>query len=157
VETPVVIAGTGFTTDADTRLFAGPLEVRNLHVASAKRIEAVLPSSATAGSVEIRVENRHGTARLPDGFEYLAGESFIRGDANLDGSVDISDPIATLVGLFRGGPVPCQDACDSDDSGVINLTDAVYTLRYLFIDGEPPAAPFPVAGRDPTADALRCR
>jgi hypothetical protein len=36
------------------------------------------------------------------------------------------------------------DAADFDDSGSIDISDAIGLLRYSFIAGMPPAAPFPV-------------
>jgi hypothetical protein len=82
---------------------------------------------------------------------------FIRGDANSDGAVDISDPISVLSFLYLGGPPPaCRDAADGDDSGVLDLSDPVYVLSKLFLGGPPPPAPFPDAGGDPTADSLDC-
>jgi hypothetical protein len=84
--------------------------------------------------------------------------TFLRGDANDDGKVNISDPIAVLDHLFRGVPISCEDAGDFDDSGGINLTDAVVILTYLFESGEKPTppAPFPSPGPDPTPDSLGC-
>ena len=38
------------------------------------------------------------------------GATFIRGDANSDGGVNVSDPIAILEFLFGGVPIPCPDA-----------------------------------------------
>ena len=82
---------------------------------------------------------------------------FLRGDGNLDGRIDISDAIDTLLHLFAGdNSLACDDARDVDDSGSLEITDAVRTLAYLFQGGEPPAAPYPVAGPDPTDDALGC-
>jgi hypothetical protein len=79
--------------------------------------------------------------------------SFIRGEANGDGSVDIGDAVTILLLLFGGGPpVPCLDALDVDDTGQIDVTDAVVLLQYLFLAGEPPSAPFPHRGPDPTED-----
>jgi hypothetical protein len=84
-------------------------------------------------------------------------ESFVRGDANLDGRVDLSDAIYGLLYLFTGTPVPpCLDAADSDDSGHITIGDAVYLLTYLYSGGPPPPAPFPAAGEDGTSDGLPC-
>ena len=48
--------------------------------------------------------------------------AFVRGDANVDGTVDISDPVFTLVFLFSGAVpgIPCQDAADANgDAGVV--------------------------------------
>lgn len=38
---------------------------------------------------------------------------------------------------------------------MINITDAVYLLSYLFIGGAPPPEPYPDCGYDPTFD-LSC-
>lgn len=86
------------------------------------------------------------------------GGGFRRGDANGDGSVDISDGIFTLLALFLGtSEIPCDDAADADDTGVLDLTDSVYTFNYLFLCGDPPPAPGPLeCGSDPTPDALGC-
>jgi hypothetical protein len=63
-----------------------------------------------------------------------------------------------LAALYTGGPVPeCQKAADADDSGVLDITDAVYELGFLFLGGAAPPAPFPDAGVDPTDDSLPCR
>ena len=39
---------------------------------------------------------------------------------------------------FQDFPPPCQDACDANDDGKINLADAVFLLNYLFAFGLPP-------------------
>ncbi len=80
-------------------------------------------------------------------------DRFVRGDANSDAVVDLSDAVATLFHLFADRALDCLDAADSDDSGVINVTDVLSLLGYLFKDGPPPAAP---AGcdRDATSDDL---
>jgi hypothetical protein len=52
--------------------------------------------------------------------------------------------------------VPCADAADADDSGAIDLADAIHLLSALFLGGPAPAAPFPACGTDPTEDALDC-
>ena len=81
---------------------------------------------------------------------------FRRGDANLDGALDISDPVATLNALYLGtGPLPCEDAADANDDGIVDLSDPIRTLGVLFSDAEP--LPPPVsAGTDPSPDTLGC-
>jgi hypothetical protein len=69
---------------------------------------------------------------------------FVRGDANDDGAVGLSDGIYTLNWLFRAGPeLPCREAGDANASGRIDLADAVYTFRYLYLGGPEPQGPFP--------------
>jgi hypothetical protein len=80
-----------------------------------------------------------------------------RGDANGDGSFDVSDVVHTLLWLFRGGAAPaCVDAADTDDSGAVDITDAIASLGTLFLGGQPAAPPTDVCGEDPTEDALGC-
>jgi len=54
-------------------------------------------------------------------------------------------------------PLPCPRSRnarpDSDDSGAIDLSDAVYTLQYLFLAGDPPVYPI-ICGGDETPDDL---
>ena len=71
-----------------------------------------------------------------------AQSSFVRGDSNLDETVDISDGVATLGYLFLGGPaLSCLDAADVDDSGEVLLNDAVYLFANLFSGGRAIPAP----------------
>ena len=84
---------------------------------------------------------------------------FLRGDANRDHAVELSDAIAVLQGLFLGARFPapaCPDAADFDDDGDLNERDAIQIIEHLFLGGPPPAAPFPESGDDATLDALGC-
>ncbi len=82
---------------------------------------------------------------------------FRRGDSNGDLSTNVADPVHMLNWLFGGGvTMLCQKAADVDDSGGVNITDAVFLLRYLFADGRMPAFPYSECGDDPTPDALSC-
>lgn len=82
---------------------------------------------------------------------------FLRGDANDDSRVDISDAVAILDYLFLGGVISvCLDVLDADDSGGLNISDPIYVLNFLFNGGTSLPPPFPVVGSDPTADSLGC-
>lgn len=82
---------------------------------------------------------------------------FIRGDANGNGGINLTDSVAILGHLFQGRPLECPDAGDFNDTGTVNLTDAVATLEYLFRPGGiAPPPPFPEPGVDPTPDGLVC-
>jgi hypothetical protein len=98
---------------------------------------------------------------LTDGEVLIVGSAvtaFVRGDANFDSGVDISDPVYTLGFLFQGGlRPPCVDAADANDDGALDLSDAIFSLLYLFQGGPPMPDPGPhEAGPDPTPDALDC-
>lgn len=77
---------------------------------------------------------------------------YVRGDANADGSVDISDPIRIIQHLFQGMGVSCLAACDVDGlsdvspHAPVDITDAIYLLSYLFRSGPSPILPFPECG-----------
>jgi hypothetical protein len=114
--------------------------------------------TGTEGYVRLTNQASGGDVVIADAvrFELIASvATFLRGDANTDQKVDISDAVAVLNYLFLGGVSPqCLDAADTDDSGDLNLTDAVYLLMHLFLGGDPPPSPFPDPGPDPTPDAL---
>ncbi len=88
----------------------------------------------------------------------LAGvERFLRGDANVDGIHDISDPLTLLNSLFgHRRPLPCATAADANDDEQINIADPIYLLVFLFADGSPPPPPQTTPGRDPTPGSLVC-
>ncbi|MBI4600636.1 MAG: lamin tail domain-containing protein [Planctomycetes bacterium] len=83
--------------------------------------------------------------------------AFVRSDANADGKTDLTDAVAILDHLFRGGKEPsCVDAADANDDGALSLTDAIFLLQHLFQGGKEPPAPYPDPGQDPTPDELGC-
>jgi hypothetical protein len=79
---------------------------------------------------------------------------FLRGDVNLDGSVNTSDAVAIFTYLFRKGEIPCLDAADINDDGRIDVGDGTGLLTFLFRGGTPPRPPYPEPGLDPTSDGF---
>jgi hypothetical protein len=78
---------------------------------------------------------------------------FIRGDANGDGVVSISDAQFIDSFIFQDSvSVPCMNAADVDDNGRMDLSDAVRILNFLILNGVEPKAPFPGEGPDPTVN-----
>ena len=88
-----------------------------------------------------------------------AQDHFKRGDANTDNYFNIADPVTILEALFlpNGGVGGCPDSFDANDDGLVDISDGVISLMFLFGLGEPLAAPFPECGIDPTFDALDCQ
>src|SRR2546428_247196 len=81
----------------------------------------------------------------------LEATEFIRGDANSDGVVSISDAVFSFYFLFMGGvPPECASAADTNDDGHVDFSDPIVGLSALFLGAPPPPAPFPNPGPDPT-------
>lgn len=142
-------------------LFGGLVEVTDVdfdETTDPERIRAIVPEEVLGSVTTVEVINSDGQRSEPWVLRLReeVGETFLRGDANVDGTVDISDAIRTLSYLFLGATAPCLDGLDTDDSGLVDLTDAVVTLGFLFQGGPSPRAPYPEAGPDPTDDDLGC-
>ncbi len=79
---------------------------------------------------------------------------FLRGDCNVDGNRDLSDAVQMLDVLFgSSNTFPCEDACDENDSGQVDLGDVIQILQELFM-GLPGSNA--VCGPDPSADSIGC-
>jgi hypothetical protein len=81
---------------------------------------------------------------------------FVRGDANDDGVIDITDAVVIIGYIFQGLQFTCLDALDDNDDGVVDISDAIYHFGVLFTGGLPPPPPFDQCGIDPTEDSLIC-
>jgi hypothetical protein len=83
--------------------------------------------------------------------------SFIRGDADSSGNLQITDAIRVFFYLFLGGAtIPCMDAADANDDGEVDIADGSAILGSLFLGWEPLSAPSGSPGTDSTPDALGC-
>ena len=82
---------------------------------------------------------------------------FVRGDANSDGHLTLSDVFAILRNNFTGDKVGCQDAADVDDNGTLDQSDALYLVGAVFFRQNLISEPFVEPGIDPTPDGLDCR
>ena len=50
----------------------------------------------------------------------------------------------------------CPKSVDADDNGVLEITDGVYLLGFLYLGGPAIPEPFGACGADPVADDLPC-
>jgi hypothetical protein len=83
--------------------------------------------------------------------------SFLRGDANADGSTDLSDGIAIIYCLFSGmKKIPCEQAGDTNDDGALEISDGIYILSFLFTGGKAIPPPVGSCGTDLTWHDLPC-
>ncbi len=85
-------------------------------------------------------------------------KEFLRGDANRDDVVDVSDAILALNFLFveNTNLVSCLDAADANDSGGVDISDPIAVLGFLFVGNGALPHPYPEPGEDPTPDELGC-
>lgn len=68
--------------------------------------------------------------------------SYICGDANGSGSVNILDITYLINYIYKGGPPPDPiESGDADGSGSINLLDITYLINYLYKGGPAPVCP----------------
>ena len=114
--------------------------------------EALVGFTAATGGATCVMEVDNLVVRRIGG----AAIGFRRGDADVNGAVNITDAVRVLNVLFLGiGEITCSDAADSDDNGAVNITDAVRILNVLFLGiGEIPLPGISECGGDPTDDAL---
>jgi len=65
--------------------------------------------------------------------------SFLRGDANSDNILDMSDILFILNYLYKDGMTPASfEATDVNYDSKINVLDAEYLIRYFYKQGPPP-------------------
>lgn len=75
-------------------------------------------------------------------WQEFGGESYVYGDANGDGSVDIDDVVFLINYIFADGPAPePAESADVNCSGDIDIDDVVYLIAYIFSGGPPPGDP----------------
>lgn len=91
---------------------------------------------AEQGTFPVTITGTGGGISREAEFELV---TFIRGDADGNGMIDVGDPIYILNYLFKAGPAPDPLlAGDANCNQIVNLGDAVYLLGYLFKGGDPP-------------------
>ncbi len=79
--------------------------------------------------------------KINQGFQQSFGATYLCGDANGSGSINISDAVYLIAYIFSGGPAPSPLlAGDANCSGSVNISDAVYLIAYIFSGGPAPCA-----------------
>ncbi|MGE4619523.1 MAG: FG-GAP-like repeat-containing protein [Planctomycetota bacterium] len=99
----------------------------------------------------------NGNGDNDDNDDSVGEVTFLRGDVNGDGGLDVTDGSLLQLWLTGGGTTPaCLDAADVNDDGMVNLSDPIDLFEFLYQGSNPPPAPYPSAGSDPTTDGLSC-
>ena len=102
-------------------------------------------------SIDVQGENflipfgfiEHSCVQSMDLSFVLTGERACQGrcgDANGDGSVNVSDAVWIINYVFSGGlePIPVLACGDANDDCTVNVSDAVYIINYVFSGGFAP-------------------
>ena len=72
----------------------------------------------------------------------LCGPSYVCGDADASGEVDIDDVVYLIAFIFSGGPPPDPyESGDADCSGDVDIDDVVYLIAYIFSGSPAPCDP----------------
>jgi hypothetical protein len=72
----------------------------------------------------------------------LNGPSFVTGDANGSGTIDIDDAVFEIAYIFSGGPAPNPIASgDANCSSNVDIDDVVYLIAFIFMGGCDPGDP----------------
>jgi len=112
----------GITLDNDGKMAGSPTEAGQFHF--------------TVGVTD------GGSPSLFDFQHYDIAVSFMCGDANNDGSINVADAVYLINYIFKGGSPPAiLDTGDADCDGVTNIADAVYLINYIFHSGPAPCCP----------------
>ncbi len=70
------------------------------------------------------------------------GPIYICGDANSDGTVNVSDAVYVINYVFVGGNAPDPLAAgEANCDASVNVSDAVYIINYVFVGGSAPCDP----------------
>ncbi len=116
----------------------------------------MLPGDSITVTLLAGVASMAEALTVDNSITFQGTSTFVRGDSNADGNVDLADAISLLVGLFESGPIPCDDSSDVDDDGILGIADPIVLLSFLFQGDDQPVGPYPSCGNDPTADTLGC-
>lgn len=99
-----------------------------------------------------------GALLLQSGIGLAQGKPrFVRGDANTDEQVDLSDSISIIFGLFGDGErLPCLEGADANADEKITISDPIYILEYLFRNAGAPPPPYPICAEPEDEPVLGC-
>ena len=76
-----------------------------------------------------------------DDLSVYGKKSYICGDVNGDGVVDVGDVVYLINYLFKSGPAPSpREAGDVNTDNNVDVGDVVYLINYLFKSGPAPCA-----------------
>lgn len=131
-------------TDAQGRVFSGrtPTAYSTDHGTSWIDISTGILQGDRLVDFQAAGNGRMLVADMDDSLKFADfGVSYICGDADGGGTVDISDVVFLVNFIFAGGPMPNpMEAGDADSNGGVDISDAVYLVAFIFSGGPAPCS-----------------
>ncbi len=124
---------------SDDDLFTSPMTYSGLTATS-----LVVPDPIAEGHYYWRLEafNQFGQSQGYSAVFQFDQISFVCGDADNDGKVDVLDIIYLISFKFKGGTPPeLMIACDVNSDGNVDVLDIIYLITYKFKGGPAPDCP----------------
>jgi len=81
---------------------------------------------------------------------------FVRGDAYLDGAINLLDVVAILQHVVRSVTHSCPAALDMNGDDEVDAADAVLLASHILIEAPAPAARFPASASNSKELSLAC-
>ena len=131
-----------FSTPDSTPLFGQQMKWQVVSSGGTQGTSTNLVLSGTIGQTAVGSGSVPGL-KLNQGFwQNFTASTCNCGDANGDGSINISDAVFLLQYIFAGGAAP-NPLChgDANGDGSANVSDAVYLIQYIFAGGAAPHCP----------------
>lgn len=89
---------------------------------------------------KVKATDSYGAQTWCNEIDWSFTMTFLHGDANGDGAINLGDVVYLISYLYRGGPAPYPLAAgDATCNGLVNLGDVVFLINYLFKSGPPPS------------------
>ncbi len=95
--------------------------------------------SGSVGQTAVGTGNSTGYGLNSGFWQNFEFQSFVCGDVNSDGLVNILDIIFLIDYKFKGGPAPSiLDSADVNNDSLVNILDIIYLIDYKFKGGPAP-------------------
>ncbi len=120
-------------------IFWGYEQVDSLTDTSYTPSESLVPDTIYYWRVKADDGAPNGVTWANQGFWWFKVETYVYGDADGDGIVDLSDVVYLMRYLFKEDqpPVPLASG-DPNDDCVVNIADIIYLLNYILREGPEP-------------------
>ena len=97
-----------------------------------------VPASAGLFRFSVRATDSDDPA-ISDVQHLSVSITYVCGDVNNDGGVNVADAVYIINYVFKGGPAPSfPQAADANGDANVDVADGVYLINYVFKGGPPP-------------------